>query len=154
MDLPCAKVVVDSHRIETNPGDSTKEEGEGHMSNEQKARGEMELMRQELMKASSLESHFRKYAFQDEDEQRVAESYSRIHLTLEHMPDFDFGKVEGMLLGFAVGDALGITTEGMLRIGISVTYGSESLVIPCFVVFRQIQGRSVLANPRQSTDFY
>jgi ADP-ribosylglycohydrolase len=28
--------------------------------------------------------------------------------------DFDFDKVEGMLLGVAIGDALGITTEGML----------------------------------------
>lgn len=27
--------------------------------------------------------------------------------------DFDFGKVEGMLLGLAIGDALGITSEGL-----------------------------------------
>ena len=66
MDLPCASVVVDSHRKETNPGNSTKEEGEGDMSNEQKARGEMELMRQELMKASSLERHFRRMRFKME----------------------------------------------------------------------------------------
>lgn len=29
-------------------------------------------------------------------------------------PDFDWDKVDGMLLGLAIGDALGITTEGML----------------------------------------
>lgn len=30
------------------------------------------------------------------------------------LEDFDWGKVEGMLLGLAIGDALGITTEGKL----------------------------------------
>ena len=31
------------------------------------------------------------------------------------MPEgFDFGKVEGMMLGLAIGDALGNTSEGML----------------------------------------
>ena len=29
---------------------------------------------------------------------------------------FDFDKVEGMLLGLAIGDALGITTEGMATV--------------------------------------
>ena len=29
-------------------------------------------------------------------------------------PEFDFGRVEGMLLGLAIGDALGNTTESML----------------------------------------
>jgi len=28
--------------------------------------------------------------------------------------DFDFGRIEGMMLGLAVGDSLGVTTEGML----------------------------------------
>jgi ADP-ribosyl-[dinitrogen reductase] hydrolase len=28
--------------------------------------------------------------------------------------DFDFGRIEGMMLGLAIGDALGNTTEGML----------------------------------------
>ena len=28
--------------------------------------------------------------------------------------DFDFGRIEGMMLGLAIGDSLGITTEGML----------------------------------------
>jgi hypothetical protein len=33
----------------------------------------------------------------------------------EQMPeDFDFGKVEGMMLGLAIGDSLGNTSEGML----------------------------------------
>ena len=35
--------------------------------------------------------------------------------SLEPMPEgFDFGKVEGMMLGLAMGDSLGNTSEGML----------------------------------------
>lgn len=38
------------------------------------------------------------------------------HLDLSPMPPsfFDFDRVEGMMLGLAIGDALGVTTEGML----------------------------------------
>lgn len=36
------------------------------------------------------------------------------HVTLPKSAAFDFGRVEGMLLGIAIGDALGNTTESML----------------------------------------
>jgi ADP-ribosylglycohydrolase len=38
-------------------------------------------------------------------------------------PDFDFGKVEGMLLGLAIGDALGIPTEAWLPSRRRAVYG-------------------------------
>lgn len=38
--------------------------------------------------------------------------FDRVPESLPH--DFDFQRIEGMMLGLAIGDALGITTEGML----------------------------------------
>ena len=38
-------------------------------------------------------------------------------------PDFDFSRVEGMMLGLAVGDALGATSEGMSTSGRRAMYG-------------------------------
>ena len=37
--------------------------------------------------------------------------------------NFDFGRIEGMLLGVAIGDALGVTTEGMLPSSRKAEYG-------------------------------
>jgi ADP-ribosyl-[dinitrogen reductase] hydrolase len=45
-------------------------------------------------------------------------------------PDFDFSKVEGMLLGLAIGDALGITTEAMLPSCRRAVYGELRDYIP------------------------
>ncbi len=44
--------------------------------------------------------------------------------------DFDFSKVEGMLLGLAIGDALGITTEGKLPAKRRELYGELKDYIP------------------------
>lgn len=43
---------------------------------------------------------------------------------------FDFGRVEGMMLGLAIGDALGITTEGMLPERRRETYGEIRDYLP------------------------
>lgn len=45
-------------------------------------------------------------------------------------PTFDFDRVEGMLLGIAIGDALGITTEGMLPLRRRLIYGEIRDYIP------------------------
>jgi len=45
-------------------------------------------------------------------------------------PRFDFDKVEGMMLGLAIGDALGITTEGMLPAERRATHGELRDYIP------------------------
>ena len=45
-------------------------------------------------------------------------------------PDFDFGRVEGMMLGLAIGDALGITTEGLLPNQRSRLFGEIRSYIP------------------------
>ncbi len=45
-------------------------------------------------------------------------------------PDFDFHKVEGMLLGLAIGDALGAPTEGMLPVERRRTYGEIRDFLP------------------------
>lgn len=45
-------------------------------------------------------------------------------------PDFDFGCVEGMLLGVAIGDALGVTTEGMRPSARREKYGEIRDYIP------------------------
>jgi len=45
-------------------------------------------------------------------------------------PTFDFNRVEGMLLGIAVGDALGVTTEGMLPEERRSVYGEIRDYIP------------------------
>lgn len=45
-------------------------------------------------------------------------------------PDFDFGKVEAMLLGLAIGDALGNTTESMLPSDRRSIYGELRDYIP------------------------
>jgi len=45
-------------------------------------------------------------------------------------PNFDFDKVEGMLLGLAIGDALGITTEAMLPSDRRAVYGELRDYIP------------------------
>jgi hypothetical protein len=55
------------------------------MASDPKADNEMELMRQELRKASSLEKHVRRYVAQEGDEQPLAKSYLWIHRTLEQM---------------------------------------------------------------------
>jgi len=43
---------------------------------------------------------------------------------------FDFDKVDGMLLGIAIGDALGITTEGMLPRSGQLAHGEVRDYIP------------------------
>ncbi len=45
-------------------------------------------------------------------------------------PDFDFAKVEGMLLGAAIGDALGATSEGMSPLDRQKQYGEIRDYIP------------------------
>jgi ADP-ribosyl-[dinitrogen reductase] hydrolase len=52
------------------------------------------------------------------------------HVKAPKSQDFDFGRVEGMLLGIAVGDALGITTEGMLPARRRAKYGELRDYIP------------------------
>lgn len=44
--------------------------------------------------------------------------------------DFDFDRVEGMMLGLAIGDALGITTEGMLPQQRKTIYGEIRDYLP------------------------
>jgi ADP-ribosyl-[dinitrogen reductase] hydrolase len=44
--------------------------------------------------------------------------------------DFDFGRVEGMMLGLAIGDSLGITTEGMLPGDRKRAYGEIRKYLP------------------------
>jgi len=45
-------------------------------------------------------------------------------------PEFDFSRVQGMLLGLAIGDALGITTEGMLPGARSAAFGEIRDYLP------------------------
>ena len=44
--------------------------------------------------------------------------------------DFDFGRVEGMMLGLAIGDSLGRTTEGKLPHRRKARYGEIRDYIP------------------------
>lgn len=44
---------------------------------------------------------------------------------------FDFRRIEGMLLGVAIGDALGITTESMLAADRRAEYGELRDYVPC-----------------------
>jgi ADP-ribosylglycohydrolase len=44
--------------------------------------------------------------------------------------DFDFGRIEGMLLGVAIGDSLGVTSEGMLVSDRNWRYGEIRDYIP------------------------
>ena len=44
--------------------------------------------------------------------------------------NFDFGRIEGMLLGVAIGDALGVTTEGMLPSSRKAEYGEIRDYLP------------------------
>ncbi|MBM4137724.1 MAG: ADP-ribosylglycohydrolase [Nitrospira sp.] len=51
--------------------------------------------------------------------------------TPKHLPsDFDFSKVEGMLLGVAIGDALGATTEGKLPADRHLLFGEIRNYVP------------------------
>ena len=43
---------------------------------------------------------------------------------------FDFGKVEGMMLGLAIGDALGNTSEGMTPAEMDSLIGSATRPMP------------------------
>lgn len=45
-------------------------------------------------------------------------------------PAFDFGRIEGMLLGIAIGDALGVTTESMLPARRRARYGELRDYLP------------------------
>ena len=45
-------------------------------------------------------------------------------------PEFDFGRVEGMLLGLAIGDALGNTSEGRLPSERAASYGEIREYLP------------------------
>lgn len=45
-------------------------------------------------------------------------------------PDFDFSKIEGMLLGVAIGDSLGATSEGMLPAERRKSHGEISDYVP------------------------
>jgi ADP-ribosyl-[dinitrogen reductase] hydrolase len=45
-------------------------------------------------------------------------------------PEFDFDRIEGMMLGLAIGDALGVTSEGMLPSKRRERYGEIREYIP------------------------
>jgi len=61
---------------------------------------------------------------------RVCDSPILLKIPKALPSDFDFGKVEGMLLGAAIGDALGATTEGKLPADRHLLFGEIKDYVP------------------------
>jgi ADP-ribosyl-[dinitrogen reductase] hydrolase len=64
--------------------------------------------------------------------------------------DFDFDRIEGMMLGLAIGDALGITTEGMIPKDRHGHYGEIRGYLPNRHV-KLLQGENALGYPSDDT---
>jgi ADP-ribosyl-[dinitrogen reductase] hydrolase len=68
--------------------------------------------------------------FFEKNEIRIRRSEIFTRPVLPKPMDFDFDKIEGMLLGLVIGDALGITTEGILPQKRNEIYGEVRDYIP------------------------